>query len=213
MITEENRSIVNSITDQWNYEHKKFQIKNNMKEIRTIARIIAQKWDHMFEEDELVNEAWIRCKDTPFSTLSKLKTAARCDMIDYIRTIVGRKGNGRRYPSGTLIKDVIKSTARLRSNTISKITEDNKINPFENSYIDNRFKQIDDQDFINYIFKHININEIETRIIKKRLMHSIYASQIERETGIATSTVNYYLRKNLRILQDYIKKYDKEMVS
>jgi len=142
----EDRSIINQIIDQWHYEHetfrpkpKEFNFEDNIKEIKAIARAVAKKWNNTFEVDELVNEAWLGIGNQTFPILNQLRSAAKYKMIDYIRTIYGRRAN--------------KMAAHSISNTVNKNEEEiekfgQNIEPW---YVDQRFKQAEDKELLKKI--------------------------------------------------------------
>ena len=70
----------------------KIKFKDAIKELREVASKISDIWGQLFEIDELVNEAWIRCpfKDEGVDIALLLRTA-KLDMLDYIRSQLGRK--------------------------------------------------------------------------------------------------------------------------
>jgi len=219
-VKQHDRYVLNEIMERWHHEQRTyeeppqtFKLIDNMDEIRIVAASLVNKWNHIFEIDELINEAWMRLGDEEFETLNRLKTAVHCDMIDYIRSIVGRKSNGRKNKDGSIMKDVRLGTARLCSNTIdSEDAEGKKWNPFEQQITDIRFKQIDDQDFIDSIIKKVDMSEKEKDIFIRRFQHSMYPAQIKEETGVKTITVNYYVRKSLNKFLAINSNLDKEWV-
>ena len=182
-----------------------FILQDNIKEIKYVASSIVKKWGNIFEADELVNEAWLGCGHIEFSSINGLRKAARCDMIDYIRMIVGRKGNGRKYKNGTIVKDRIKMIGKTFTNTIDTELQPGEKNLFEGQSIDSRFKQIDDQEFIDDIFDKISISKKEKNILERRYMHDAQPIQIREETGVETTSINYLLRKNLKNLVQHGK--------
>jgi len=182
---------------------KEITFEDAYDKIAIAARIIAKKGNGLFEVNELINEAWIGCGRDKFTSISQAVNASKCDMFDYIRSVVGRKMTGH-YKSGKPKKDIKKMAGFAFTNTIDSDTED-KNNPYEQQSIDKRFKQVEDQDFIDNIFKKSDVKEKERDIIKKRFMHDKFPAQIKTEMGLKTITINYYLRKNLRHLQAQCK--------
>ena len=159
---------------------EEFTIEDNIDEVRQVAKFLVKKWKPLFEVDELVNEAWLKLRDKSFSSIGRLQTAARCDMIDYIRFLVGRKWEGKKYSNGTPMKDTVKILHISATNTISAVIneEDKEFKGYEKQNIDPRFKAINDQDLIDTIFKDVEINEKEKDVFIRRYMHSTGPKQI-----------------------------------
>jgi len=66
------------------------RFENLIQELRSYAQKIAANWGNRFVADELINEAWIRGRNSNLIAVKDIRQRAIWDMKDYIRSEVGR---------------------------------------------------------------------------------------------------------------------------
>jgi len=119
-----------------------------MDSIRAMAYGLTKTWKNKFVVDELVNEAWIQSLKNNYTDPPLIMRAAKFDMIDYIRTHVGKESyytNGKKQPA--MFKP------RYTTNcTMDK--EEGWEHPntfFDGEYYDKNFKNLENSELIQML--------------------------------------------------------------
>lgn len=113
--------------------------------IQAMAYGVAKQWGNRFAVDELVNEAWIKSLRNCHTDPPLIMRAAKLDMIDYIRTHVGRKYNTR---NGKKVGGIFKP--KYHTNLMDG-GRDGWAHPntyFDGEYYDKNFKNLENDELI-----------------------------------------------------------------
>ncbi len=141
--------------------------------IQAMACGIAKQWGDKFAVNELVNEAWVESLRNSHTDPPLIMRAAQCDMMDYIRTHVGRKYYVR---NGKKVGGIFKPKYMTNLDTDS----DNKYEHMRgNSFFDRR----------GYSYLDKNLKKLEN----KELIELLLSTTTTRN---ATAMVHYYLEEH-----------------
>jgi len=123
-------------------------------EVVEVAKQVSRLCDNRFEPEELVNEAWIRFEEHENKDIPLFNHSIKCDMIDYVRTQIGRK------------------TKRYKVNFITNIEFTDEESPdrhqcsiLEGSYINHNLDRLENKEYANYLTDLIL--DLDTRFIMK----------------------------------------------
>jgi RNA polymerase sigma factor (sigma-70 family) len=133
----------------------------------------------VYQIDELVNEAWMRGKFQKEKNIKFIALIIYHDMFDYVRGRVRKKNREELY---------------LKENTYRQWKQESRPK--------NAFKQIDNEDSINYYLSFLS--EDMSIIVKKYYLENLTQKQIGEELCMTESNVSIKRNKALKIIQSNI---------
>lgn len=153
---------------------RKSKFEDAIKELRNVAYRVADKWSTEFSVDELVNEAWLESENKGEEIdLSLLLRTAQLDMIDYVRTRVGRKILKKKKPKYITnidcVSDENKSIHRDSFLTIICCVNDEGI------------KEVDDKDLIEYLLQATTPKQ--EQVLRKYFLEQKNLVEVGKELG------------------------------
>lgn len=156
--------------------------------IRKSAKKIASQFNNkLFTIDELVNEAWIRGRNSNRPNKSEFVQRAYWDMKDYVREEIGRE-----------------NTAKAKFKFITNMHDDNDGNPiqiFDKITLNEDLKTIENNELVEKIFQIPNTRN--TNMMISYYMDGKSLKEIGQENNITESTTCNALKRTISKIQEH----------
>jgi len=132
--------------------------------IQAMASNMCKKYDGKFAVDELVNEAWLGSLRNEHKDAPLIMRAAQLDILDYIRSHLGRKEN-----KGLYDKRCKHAVKRGVPNFITNVDDNNNeythgYSWLDGRYVDRSFIDIDNRELIQLLLKKTTAQTAESMI-------------------------------------------------
>lgn len=179
-----------------------------IKNIQGLAHNICQYWGHRFDVDELVNEAWMRSKDRDHTDPPLIMRAAKMDMIDYIRKVVGRKSyylKGKKIPATKRINFI------TNCDSFKEEEGNNGHSILEKVYHDKSFDEVDNKELISVILSKLFSRQAE--IIVNYYLEERNLTESSEMIGVGQSRGSTFLKQSRKECLDILKQLDLDQQS
>lgn len=157
--------------------------------IQAMACNMCKKWDHRFAVDELVNEAWIGSLSSETEDAPLIMMRAKFDMIDYIRSHVGRTNKVKPIPKFLTNYDSPADNQDYgRRNSF-----------FDGEYEDKNLLSLENEELLGMILKSPTGRQLS--IMKLYYFEAMTMNDVGEELGIGESSVSNRIKNGIQNCQ------------
>jgi len=181
-----------------------------LSKIQEMAYGLCKKWRFRFSVNELVNEAWIKSLEENHTSAPLIMMAAKLDMIDYIRTQVGRENVDKSQDKKC---KYYRKKGRIKFFTNCELKDDENIhadNILDVSYIDKNFMVMENNEIIEKLLSLYTPSQKHTNAMTYYYLHSKSLVQTGEMIGLRDTTVCNLLKKSIIECKTAIKCMDLE---
>ena len=178
---------------------RKIKFEDALKDLKNIAYKVANKWGKEFSVDELVNEAWLANgnKGKEVDLLLLLRTA-RLDMIDYVRTRVGRKILKKKKPKYFTNVDCSADEGRY--------AHSDSFFDIHCCIVNEGIKEVDDKELVEYLLQATTPKQ--EQVLRKYFLEQKSLIEVGKELGNRDTRICNLKKMGLEKCREKFKEMD-----